>query len=150
MVFFFATTNLSKGHCHQIYLQQWKQKKKNNFSHMFSLLQVLTKKEQDISNHSYTALKKMACLLEVVNYIAFLFEYDLKFLVWHLKSGELVSKPPAEYFLRPGFFYQSLKLISFGMSLINPLSPLPKGLHPKYNNYILPRPLGSGTGDLLI
>ena len=44
---------------------------------MFSLLQVLTKKEQDISNHSYTALKKMACLPEVVNYIAFLFEYDL-------------------------------------------------------------------------
>ena len=132
-----------------------------NFSHMFSLLQVLTKKEQDISNHSYTALKKMACLLEVVNYIAFLFEYDLsvplllsqlslKFLAWHLKGGELVSKPPAEYFLRPGFFYQSLKLISFGMSLINPLSPLPKGLDPKYNNYILPRPLGSGTGDLLI
>ena len=32
-----------------------------NFSHMFSLLQVLTKKEQDISNHSYTAFKKMAC-----------------------------------------------------------------------------------------
>ena len=83
---------------------------------MFSLLQVLTKKEQDISNHSYTALKKMACLPEVVNYIAFfLFEYDLsvpllfsqlslKFLAWHLKGGELVSKPLAEYFLRPGFF----------------------------------------------
>ena len=86
-----------------------------NFSHMFSLLQVLTKMEQDISNHSYTALKKMACLLEVVNYIAFLCEYDLsvpllfsqlslKLLAWHLKGGELVSKPPAEYFLRPGFF----------------------------------------------
>ena len=115
MFFFFATTNLSKGHCHQIYLQQWKQDRKNNFSHMFSLLQVLTKKEQDISNHSYTALKKMACLLEVVNYIAFLCEYDLsvpllfsqlslKLLAWHLKGGELVSKPPAENFLSPGFF----------------------------------------------
>ena len=123
---------------------------------MFSLLQVLTKKEQNISNHSYTALKKMACLPEEVNYyIAFLFEYDLsvpllfsqlslKILAWHLKGEELVSKPPAEYFLRPGFFYQSLKLISFGMSPMNPLSPLPKGLDPKYNNYIFPRPIGSG------
>ena len=44
---------------------------------MFSLLQVLTKKKQDISNHSYTALKKIACLPEVVNYIAFLCECDL-------------------------------------------------------------------------
>ena len=121
------------------------------------MLQVLTKKEQNISNHSYTALKKVACLPEVVNYIAFLFEYDLsvpllfsqlslKLLAWHLKGGELVSKPPAEYFLRPGFFYQSLKLISFGMSLINPLSPLPKGLDPKYNNYIYPGPLAVGQG----
>ena len=59
-MFFFGTTNL-KGHCRQMYLQQWKQDRKNNFSHMFSLLQVLTKKEQDISNHSYTALKN--CLL---------------------------------------------------------------------------------------
>ena len=82
---------------------------------MFSLLQVLTKKEQDISNHSYTALKKMACLPEVVNYIAFLCEYDLsvpllfshlslELLAWHLKGGELVSKPPAETFLSPVFF----------------------------------------------
>ena len=86
-----------------------------NFSHMFSLLQVLTKKEQDISNHSYTAFKKMACQLEVVNYIAFLFEYDLsvpllfsqlslKFLAWHLKGEELVSKPPAEFFEAWVFF----------------------------------------------
>ena len=51
-----------------------------NFSHMFSLLQVLTKKEQDISNHSYTALKKMACLLEVVNYIAFYLSMTCQFL----------------------------------------------------------------------
>ena len=76
------------------------------FSHMFSLLQVLTKKEQDISNHSYTAFKKMACLLEVVNYIAFLFEYDLsvpllfsqlslKFLAWHLKGGGTCLKTPS-------------------------------------------------------
>lgn len=58
----------------------------------------------------------MACLSEVVNYIAFLFEYDLsvpllftqlslKLLAWHLKGRKLVSKPPAEYFLRSGFFY---------------------------------------------
>ena len=88
---------------------------------MFSLLRVLTKKEQDISNHSYTALKKMACLPEVVNYIAFLCEYDLsvpllfsqlslKLLAWHLKGGDLVSKPPAEYFLRPGFFLPVLEV----------------------------------------
>ena len=94
---------------------------------------------------------------EEANYIAFLCEYDLsvpllfsqlslKLLAWHLKGGELVSKLPAEYFLSPGFFYQSLKLpvISFCMSLINPLSPMPRGLDPKYNNYILSRPLGSG------
>ena len=79
------------------------------FSHMFSLLQVLTKKEQDISNHSYTALKKMACLLEVVNYIAFLFQYDLsvpllfsqlslKFLAWHFRVGNLSQNPQLNIF----------------------------------------------------
>ena len=83
---------------------------------MFSLLQALTKKEQVIASHSYTALRKLlACLPEEVNYIAFLCEYDLsvpllfsqlslKLLAWHLKGGELVSKPPAENVLSSGFF----------------------------------------------
>ena len=31
-------------------------------------------------------------------------QLSLKLLAWHLKGGELVSKPPAEYFLSPGFF----------------------------------------------
>ena len=88
---------------------------------MFSLLQVLTKKEQDISNHSYTnhsytALRKLLACLKRLNYIAFLCEYDLsvpllfsqlilKLLAWRLKGGELVSKPLAENFLSPFFFY---------------------------------------------
>ena len=78
------------------------------------------------------------CLPEVVNYIACL-------LAWHLKGGELVSKPPAEYFLSPSFFYQSLKLIRIFWHEPDK-SPVPtaKGLDPKYNDYILPRPLGSG------
>ena len=107
-----------------MYLQQWKQDRKNNFSHMFSLLQVLTKKEQNISNHSFAALRKLlACLKRLIT-LHFLCECDLsvpllfsqlilKLLAWRLKGGELVSKPLAENCLSPVFFLQSLKLISF-------------------------------------
>ena len=153
MFFFFATTNLSKGHCHQIYLQQWKQDRKNNFSHMFSLLQVLTKKEQDISNHSYTALKKLlACLKWLITlhfYVSVTCQFLCSLVNWAwsyclaLKGWGTCLRTSSWKFFEPWFFYQSLKLVSFCMSLINPLSPLPRGLDPKYNYYILPRPLGS-------
>ena len=66
----------------------------------------------------------MACLPEMVNYIAFLCEYDLsvpllfsqlslKLLAWHLKGGELVSKPPAENFLSPVFFFTVFEVNNF-------------------------------------
>ena len=82
---------------------------------MFSLLQVLTKKEQDISNHSFAALRKLLSCLKRLITLHFLCECDLsvpllfsqlilKLLAWRLKGGELVSKPLAENFLSPFFF----------------------------------------------